>query len=208
MRRLGRQDVEALRSRRPDGLKRDPGAFGAAFEEEVAQPLAQTVARLGKGYVLDGSGALSGAIGLRPGTTRKRWSVATIWGTNAVPEWRGTGLAEDPLQRALAEARAFCRAVRFSLAASKVAARRVQERAGFGIWSVDEGALCIESVFMGAPLLRRDFPRGRRPVGTGLRVLGADQRGTRTALTTWITPFDWFTSAMVTFEALPCSSIR
>ena len=32
--------------------------------------------------------------------------------------------------------------------------------------------------------------------------------GTSTAFTTWITPLDWFTSEMVTLDALPLSSIR
>ncbi len=32
-------------------------------------------------------------------------------------------------------------------------------------------------------------------------------RGSRTLLTTWMTPFDWLTSPIVTFEALPDSSM-
>ena len=58
----------------------------------------------------------------------------------------------------------------------------------------------------GDPRIRRAFAQrlGRR--APNRRAASGFRRGTSTLSTTWITPFDWFTSLMVTRPALPDSS--
>ncbi len=160
IRRLSPNDASAFRALRLEGLARHPDAFGASYDDEAGQPLERFAERLAGNVVLggyDGTEALRGVIGIRKATAPKVRHIATIWGMYVSPGSRGSGLGDRLVQAAIAEARASCTSVRLSVVTSNAAALRLYERAGFTIWAVDRGALCVDGVFLDEALMRRDF---------------------------------------------------
>lgn len=160
IRRLAPKDAKAFKSLRLEGLKHHPEAFGASYDEEATQPLAQILQRLEAGYIFggyDSTGKLQGVIGLRTGAAQRTMHIATIWGMYVSPDMRGTGIAKDLLQTAVTEARNSCTTVRLSVVTSNEPAKRLYERAGFKTWAVDTRALCVDNVFFDELLMRLDF---------------------------------------------------
>ncbi|MGI3126349.1 GNAT family N-acetyltransferase [uncultured Nitratireductor sp.] len=160
IRRLGAEDARAFRELRLEGLKMHPEAFGASFDDELAQPLERAAARLAENVVLggfDAAGALQGIIGLRREKAAKIRHRAGIWGMYVAPSARGTGLAKNLLQAAINEAMVDCQSVLLSVTASNEAAKRLYQRAGFREWAVDRKALCVEGAFVDEVLMRLDF---------------------------------------------------
>ncbi len=160
IRRLGAEDARAFRELRLEGLKMHPEAFGASFDDELAQPLERAAARLAENVVLagfDAAGALQGIIGLRREKAAKIRHRASIWGMYVAPSGRGTGLAKNLLQAAINEAMVDCQSVLLSVTASNEAAKRLYQRAGFREWAVDRKALCVEGAFVDEVLMRLDF---------------------------------------------------
>src|ERR1700759_2844418 len=84
VRRLFAQDAVSFRDLRLDGLRADPEAFGASWEEEAARPLARFADRLSTNAVFGGERAdvtgLSGVVGLYgPGAMKQRHK-GCLWG--------------------------------------------------------------------------------------------------------------------------------
>lgn len=161
VRRLSHEDAKAFQALRLEGLKLHPEAFGASYEDETLQPLKQVAERLAANIVFggyDASGKLCGVLGLRQETAPKIKHIATIWGVYVSPDGRGTGLASQLVQAAVAEARGSCAAVQLSVVTSNESAIRLYERSGFKLWAVDKNALRIDGIFHDEALMRLDFP--------------------------------------------------
>lgn len=160
IRRLGAEDARAFKELRLEGLKMHPEAFGASFDDELAQPLERAAARLAENAVFggfDAAGALQGIIGLRREKAAKIRHRASIWGMYVAPSGRGTGLAKNLLQAAISEAMVDCQSVRLSVTEANEAAKRLYQRAGFREWAVDRKALCVGGAFVDEVLMRLDF---------------------------------------------------
>src|SRR5262249_29523872 len=96
------EDVTAYRELRLQALRTHPEAFGATYEEGLAQPIERWQQNvrdgagtdLGISYVAEAGGALIGMTGIYRHKSAKMGHRATIWGVYVRPDWRGAGIAD------------------------------------------------------------------------------------------------------------------
>ncbi len=132
-------DLWRLRLR---ALREHPEAFGEPYEEAVAIPEADAIARF-RNTSIAGDNAIFGAFcgdGGLVGMTGivREWRVKnrhrmTIWGVYVAPEARGQGLGERMLEATIAHARSRpgVLQIHLTVARTNVVASRSYERAGF-----------------------------------------------------------------------------
>jgi len=162
IRRLEPHDVAAYRELRLEGLKNHPESFGAAWEDEIAEPDSWWTARLESNTVFGGwidSSPLLGVAGFYvPGTAKQRHK-GILWGMYVRPDARGTGLAASLLQRVIEQARPLVEGIRLTVMASNAAAHRLYSAAGFEPYGLERRALKVggdyyDDVLMALPLQR------------------------------------------------------
>ena len=147
LRRLLPADAAAYRELRLESLRSDPASFGAAWEDEAAQPLDWFAARLGGGLVQGGflpEGRLAGVAGLLVSEAVRQRHKAVLWGMFVRPEARGRGLAAGLVEALLAAAPPQVEEVRLTVMASNVAAIRLYARLGFMRFALEPRALKID----------------------------------------------------------------
>ena len=163
IRRLEPRDVVAYRELRLEGLKNHPDSFGAAWEDEIAEPDSWWTARLESNTVFGGwidSSPLLGVAGFYvPGTAKQRHK-GILWGMYVRPDARGTGLAASLLQRVIEQARPLVEEIRLTVMASNAAAHRLYSAAGFEPYGLEHRALKVgddyyDDMLMALPLQRR-----------------------------------------------------
>lgn len=160
VRKLDAEDAARFQEVRLEGLRNHPEAFGASLDDEAARPIPFVAERLSRGAVFGGfgeDGALMGVIGVVTGQSAKVRHIATIWGMYVRPSARGTGLAAQLMQVAVAEGFRNCRSIRLSVVSTNHAARRLYLKAGFREWAVDHAALHVDGVYHDEVLMRRDL---------------------------------------------------
>lgn len=136
-----------------------PEAFGASLQDEADLCPSVIAQRLERGLVLGGfrdGQSLDGIAGIAKSTSEKVRHIATIWGMYLRPSARGSGLAKQLLNAAIAEASRDCRSIRLSVVATNQAAYRLYENAGFKQWAVDRESLCVDGHFHDEILMRLD----------------------------------------------------
>ena len=96
VRRLSASDAVSYRALRLDGLRANPEAFGASWEEEAVQPLAWFADRLDRNVIFGGgptgTSDLKGVVGFYVLGSAKQRHKGVLWGMFVQPEARGTGL--------------------------------------------------------------------------------------------------------------------
>lgn len=155
VRAIGPDDFAAFWPVRLQGLQECPAAFGASYEESVALPREQAIARLSPpdgGFVLaafDATGALSGIVGFARSVGLKSRHKGLIWGVYVVPEARGAGVARQMLEAAIARCRetAGVEEVLLTVGADNSSARALYDSLGFTAYGVEPRALKIDSVY-------------------------------------------------------------
>jgi len=146
IRRLGQGDAAAYRELRLEGLKRHPEAFGAAFDEEAAQPLAAYERRILMSEVFGGfmGARLMGTarFSIEPGAKRRHIGVLTGMYVRATA--RGTGLASGLVEHIVAAARGRVERLNLNVTVGNERARRLYERHGFLICGIEPDALRVD----------------------------------------------------------------
>jgi GNAT superfamily N-acetyltransferase len=128
VRRLGREDAEAYRRLRLQGLQERPEAFGADWDEERTQPLGWFADRLARSHVVGGpgkNGRLLGTAGLRNSESSKSRHVGLVRGVYVAPEARRKGLAAAMLGALIADSTAKFESIRLAVVADNQAAIRL-----------------------------------------------------------------------------------
>ena len=148
VRRLGAADAAAYRDLRLEGLAGAPEAFGAAWEEEAARPLAWFAERLERNAVFGGwaggdAAMMGGVAGLLVPEAAKLRHKGVLWGLYVRQRARGTGLGAALVARVLEHARGVVEEVRLSVVASNAAAVRLYETAGFERYGLERRALKV-----------------------------------------------------------------
>lgn len=147
VRRLSPSDAAAYRDLRLAGLRADPEAFGASWEEEAAHPLAWFGDRLDQNVIFGGEetvkSALRGVVSFYVPDSAKQRHKGVLWGMFICPEARGTGLGPLLVARVLEHARQTVEEVRLTVVATNAAAIRLYERAGFERYGLEQRALKI-----------------------------------------------------------------
>ena len=163
IRRLEPHDVAAYRELRLEGLKNYPDSFGAAWEDEIAEPDSWWTARLESNKVFGGWIDRSPLLGVAgffvPGTAKQRHK-GILWGMYVRPDARGTGLAASLLQRVIEQARPLVEEIRLTVMATNTAAHRLYSAAGFEPYGLERRALKVgddyyDDMLMALPLQRQ-----------------------------------------------------
>lgn len=150
LRRLNRDDADLYRDLRLEALRIHPASFGAAWEDEAAQPAAWFADRLGAGLVMGGflaDGTLAGTAGLAATEAAKQRHKALLWGMYVRPAARGTGLAAALVEAVLAQAPPQVEEVRLSVMVTNEPAIRLYTRLGFTRFAVEPRALKIDGQY-------------------------------------------------------------
>ena len=109
-------DAAAFKDLRLRGLQDAPYAFGASYEDELAQPLEILCKRITTQYKENGSfilgawtdeGLLAGVIGLRRNPGVKLAHKAFIWGMYVSPQYRGKRIGKELVIRTIKRAKSL-----------------------------------------------------------------------------------------------------
>lgn len=156
LRRLTAADASSYRELRLEGLKSDPEAFVASFNDEASKPLAWFEDRLRNSVVIGGfsSGdALVGVAGLQVPAAAKLSHKGVLWGMFLKPEYRGVGLSQLLVERVIEEAENLVEAIVLTVVASNIAAVKRYKRLGFEEYGLEPRALKVGNVYHDALLM-------------------------------------------------------
>jgi ribosomal protein S18 acetylase RimI-like enzyme len=143
VRRLDPEDAVAYREIRLEALSRHPEAFGAAFEEEAAQPLTYFADRLAGSFVFaayDDAGLL-GTAGLRVLGGRKSRHKGFLWGVYVRERARGSGAAQVVLDAVIGRARDEVELIQLSVVTGNERAVRLYRSRGFAEYGLERRSL-------------------------------------------------------------------
>lgn len=139
-------DAPAFRKLRLEGLKNQPEAFGAAYEEEAALPLAEIERRLAEGTVFGAfaGGELVGVAGfLVPGVAKKRHK-GVLWGVYVRAGARNAGLGTALVSAVIAHARTRVEQLHTTVVTDNAPARHLYRKLGFRPYGLEPRALKVE----------------------------------------------------------------
>jgi ribosomal protein S18 acetylase RimI-like enzyme len=157
-RRLVVEDSATFRSFRLYALKTCPEAFGAAWEDELAQPLNWFSGRIERNIIIGGFDAgqkLVGTAALFPSEAPKTRHKGIVWGVFVSPAARGAGLASRLLDIALSEAAHVVEEARLTVGTSNASAIELYKRAGFIEYGTEPRALKVADQYHDEYLMGR-----------------------------------------------------
>ena len=156
IRRLTRDDVEAFRDLRLEGLRNNPEAFGESARDFASVSLNKIAERLhGDGDLRDGFvlGAfdhdrLIGLSCLWRQTGLMVRHKAILWGMYVVREYQGKGIGEKLVVELIKLAKTVngLDIITLSVATVNVRARKLYERCGFIVFGTESKSLRIDGV--------------------------------------------------------------
>lgn len=160
VRQLKTFDAAIYRKLRLEGLKSNPEAFGASFDEEASRPLRWFEEGLEGNMVFGGctsDGALVGMAGFRVLTGAKSSHKGVLWGMFVRPDVRGTGLAKLLVERVIEHAESVVEEILLTVVSSNMAATKLYKELGFQEYGLERRALKIGSdyhdeILMALPL--------------------------------------------------------
>lgn len=161
IRRLAPRDAEAFRELRLEGLRREPLAFGAAWEEEAQRPLSWFAGMLESQAVFaapDATDALAGMVGFGRDAASKRRHIGQVWGMYVRAAARSSGLGGALVAAALEHARGSVTQIQLAVGRENHAAIRLYARAGFVIYGTERAALVVEGVVVDEHLMALQLP--------------------------------------------------
>lgn len=162
IRRLAVPDVSAYRALRLRALREHPEAFTSSYEEDAAQPLQVTEARLASSSfaawgAFEGD-ALLGMIGLERERRSKNRHKGTVVGMYVAPEALGLGLGRELLAALVAHARETgLQSLVLTVTEGNAPAQRLYEGAGFRSFGVEPDAIRVGGQSFGKNHMQLDL---------------------------------------------------
>jgi ribosomal protein S18 acetylase RimI-like enzyme len=154
IRQLTPLDASAVRTLRLSALQESPTAFGKSYNEEAADPVAETEKRLAArpGNVLLGAfvnDALVGTVGVTRESMKKMAHKAGLWGMYVAPAHRGAGIGRQLVNQAVMQASSFAgvRQVTLYVNAINTAALALYQSVGFVTYGVEPCGMQVDGVF-------------------------------------------------------------
>jgi RimJ/RimL family protein N-acetyltransferase len=157
-------DVITYRDLRLEALLNHPEAFGADYEENLAQPESHWVERVRKNvgdgtsivFVAEASQTLLGMTGIFQDVSAKTRHNATIWGVYVRPGWRGLGVADALVSACIDWARKKgVNMAKLAVVTTNAAAIRCYLRCGFSVYGVDPKPIYFGSIYYDELLMVR-----------------------------------------------------
>jgi RimJ/RimL family protein N-acetyltransferase len=146
-----RADESVLyRDIRLEALRLHPEAFGAAFEQEAAQPASFFEQRLIGNTIFAGirGEEIFGTAGFMPESGLKRAHKGHLWGMYVRHPARGTGLARQLVEAVLEFAQNQVELVQLSVVSGNAPAQRLYASLGFTRYGLEERALKIDGNYL------------------------------------------------------------
>lgn len=141
-RRLDAGEAEAFQALRLEGFRVEPRAFRFAPEDEAHVMLSDVAQRLERDFVIGAftshESQLIGVGGLAWNDGVKTRHKALLYGMYLKAAHRGSGVADDIMQRLIDEARARVEIVTLTVVSSNLRALRFYERWGFRAYGIEE----------------------------------------------------------------------
>jgi ribosomal protein S18 acetylase RimI-like enzyme len=152
---------------RLEGLQDSPEAFGEAYEDALATPLAEIERRLRQdnntphNFILGAfvAGKLVGVVGFRRYIVIKAKHRAVIWGMYTTPSQRGKGIGRGLMEELIARAKALLGldSITLSVVATNPAARQLYLNLGFKTYGVEPCGLKVGDQFLDLELMILEF---------------------------------------------------
>ncbi len=141
-------DAAAFHQLRVEALRQHPEAFATSHEEEAALGYSEVIARLATpGFTRFGAfaqGELVGFVGVEIRTRVRIRHKAYLFSMYVDARHRGTGLAQQLVETAIAKARkSGALLLQLSVTIGNAAARRLYGRLGFTVYGVEERSLRV-----------------------------------------------------------------
>jgi RimJ/RimL family protein N-acetyltransferase len=157
VRPLRADEAATWRAIRLEALRLHPEAFGAAFENEAAQPLSFFAGRLTAGVTFGGfqDQELLGSVGFLVQAGAKREHKGMLWGMYVRQAARGTGLARGLIEALLDHARGRVELIQLTVVADNPIARRMYASFGFEPYGIEERALKVEGRYLDDVLMAK-----------------------------------------------------
>ena len=162
IRQLTPLDAAAVRALRLSALLANPTSFAGTYDDEGAQPVAETEKRLAPHAGSVSLGAfvdetLVGTIGIKRESMAKLAHKAFFWGMYVAAEHRGAGIGRKLLTEALRVARSFngVRQVTLYVNAVNTSAIALYESLGFVTYGIEPCGMQVEGVFYDEHLMVR-----------------------------------------------------
>lgn len=163
--RLGRDDAEAYRALRLEGLMRHPQAFGASHDDEAILSVEQFAGRVEDALIFGARSSvdlsLIGTMAIRIPTAEKLRHKALLWGVYVRPEARGLGVGAALLSHVLDHAATLVEEVTLVVGADNAPAFAMYCRAGFEQYGLEKRALKLGDSYVDERLMALDVT-GRR----------------------------------------------
>lgn len=173
---LDSHDAGAFQQLRLEGLRRDPIAFAAHYEEEASTDISAIATRIAPAAdrVVVGAfegGVLVGIAGLEREARRNTRHKALLWGMYVAPGFRGMGLGRHLLNYALDKAAEMhgLRQVNLWVNATAASAVRLYRAAGFDEVGTERAFLMVDGLSQDLTLMvhvlqgRRDEESAYQP---------------------------------------------
>lgn len=169
IRLLDAADAEEFRALRLGALERHPCEFGAAYQEEAAQTLAQVRHCLDQETVFGGfvDGTLQGVAGFGALPGAKKCHKGVLWGVYVAAGARGKGLGRALVSGVIEHARAEVDQLHATVVTVNQAARDLYQKLGFHPYGLEPRALKVGDRYYDQELMVLLFepaPSAHRPV--------------------------------------------
>ncbi len=166
---LTADDAALYREIRLRGLRENPTAFGASFEQEVEWSLDEFAERIASesriGQPTFGAfenGKLVGVSSLGRPTADKLRHIGIVWGMYVIPELQGRGIGRSLLNEVISHARSVdgIQQIKLVVNTTNEAGKRLYRAAGFVPFGVEPRALFVDGTFYDEEhyILRIDQP--------------------------------------------------
>jgi ribosomal protein S18 acetylase RimI-like enzyme len=158
IRALVPSDAELYRALRLEALATSPEAFSSSYEEESVLPLESFAARIpasGPSAIFGAfaGDSLVGTVAFVANARVKQRHKGALFGLFVCPQWRGRGLGERLVRRAIEHAANHVLLLQLSVVTSNRSARHLYQRLGFVAYGTERKALHIDGTFYDDELL-------------------------------------------------------
>ena len=159
IRALGGADATIYQPVLLEALELHPGAFAAAYDEELAEPRESVAQRLDRGTVFAAlvDGEVAGIATYARHPQRKRRHVAMVWGMYVREARRGVGIAGALLRHVITHAEQEVDQLELYVTIGNEPARRLYRRFGFEPYGVMPRSIRVDGVDHDAEMLALPF---------------------------------------------------
>lgn len=153
------EDWQAWQRIRLEGLKNDPEAFGASYEEECNQSEVELKAFLEKSTVFGAfvSKELVGCAGFYTLDTLKKKHIGFLYGMYVNPEQRGKGIANQLVRAVIDHAKPRVFQLHLTCVTTKTAAFQLYQKHGFRVFGTEPRSLKIGDQYVDAYLMVQEL---------------------------------------------------